>query len=102
MTYEELEKIENGTLLKIKGNGFFGKVDRIIYFDKENLFTSKNETIGKGYLLGSTLYPVEWLKLATKRDYEKRVEKIEEEYTRSIAHLKEGFAKAEKARKDLK
>ena len=102
MKFGELEKLENGTLLKIKGNGFFGKVDRLIYFDRECLYTSKTSSIGKGYMLGSTLYPVEWIKLATKNDFNKAITKAEEDYQRHINHLKDGFEKSKKVAKELK
>lgn len=102
MTFEELGKLENGTLLKIKGNGFFGKVDRLIYFDKECLYVPNTSSLGKGYMFGSTLYPVEWIKLATKNDFDKAIAKAEEDYQRHINHLKDGFEKSTKARKELK
>ena len=101
MTFEELENLEEGTLLKIKGNGFFRKVDRLIYFEKECLYTPKTHSWGKGYMFGSTLYPVDWLKLATKKDFDNALEKVEQEYSKRISRLKDGYEKSKKAKKGL-
>lgn len=92
MTYEELTKLENGTLLKIEGRGVLGKTSILIHFRDDFMYQNK------GYFLGATLYPLEWLKLATKSDYDNAVKKANADHEKHLQDLKEAFEKAEKMR----
>lgn len=103
MKFEEIEKLEEGTLLKIKGSGFFGKVDRLTTYKAANLkrpgaINNKHT----GYMLGCTLYPLDWIKLATKKECEENIAKLTEEYQKAVAETKAAYEKAEKARKAIK
>lgn len=94
MKYEDLMKLENGTLMKIKGKGAFGETNILIHLKKENL---KNFGV-TGYMLGSTLYPYEWLYLATHEDYEEAISKAKINYEERLKDLEKSFKKSEKAR----
>lgn len=98
MKREELEKLEEGTLIKIEGNGFFGKTKMLVRFEKKCIYDVSN----KGYMFGSTLYPFEWIKLATKNDFEKALAKAKEEHLNYVRGLTVAYEKAAKARKELK
>lgn len=92
MTFENLQKLENGTLLKIKGKGYLGNFERIAYFD----VTCLKE--GKGYLFGSCMYPFEWIRLATQQDLDDALQLAEVNYLHSVYRLKEAFEKTKKAK----
>ena len=94
MKYEDLMKLENGTLMKIKGKGAFGETNILIHFKKEYL---KNVGL-TGYMFGSTLYPYEWLYLATHEDYEEAINKAKINYEKTLKDLEKAFSKSEKAR----
>lgn len=94
MTIEEIKKLEQGTLIKIKGNGFFGKVNRLVRFDSERVYDCTN----KGYMLGSTLYPFAWISVATRYDYTKELKKATEDYNARIKALNDAWEKAKKYR----
>ena len=90
MKLEEIKKLEQGTLIKIKGNGFFGKVNRLVRFD---IACARHD---KGYMLGCTLYPFEWITLATKKDYQEELNKAREDYERRVQAIEDAWAKAQK------
>ena len=94
MTIEEINKLEQGTLIKIKGNGFFGKTNRLIQFDKGCVYDCTN----KGYMLGSTLYPFEWLYIATKADYEREIEQAKKHFEERIKAINDAWEKARRFR----
>lgn len=93
MKYEDLMKLENGTLLKIKGRGAFGETNILIHFRQDYVYQ------GKGYFLGATLYPLEWLYLATESDYKEAVKKANENHERTLKDLKVSYEKTKKAGK---
>lgn len=103
MKFEEIERLEEGTLLKIKGDGFFGKVDRLTTYKAANL-KRPGVSVNKhaGYMLGCTLYPLDWIKLATKKECEENIAKLTEEYQKAVVETKAAYEKAEKARKAIK
>ena len=93
MQYEEVKKLEQGTLIKIKGNGFFGRVNRLVRFDTECVH---DDGIGKGYMLGCTLYPFAWLSIANKADYNKAIKEATDAYNERIKALNDAWEKAKK------
>ena len=103
MKIEELQQLEEGTLIRIKGDGFFGRVDQLITHKAANLIKpGENRNKSNCYKIGCTLYPLEWIKLATKKDCEERIAKLTAEYERQVAATRTAYEKAEKARKALK
>lgn len=103
MKFEDLEKLEEGTLLRVKGTGFFGKVDRLTTYKAANLKRpGVNGYKHSGYMLGCTLYPLDWVKLATKKECEENIAKLTAEYESQVAATRAAYEKAEKARKALK
>lgn len=103
MKFEDLEKLEEGTLLRIEGNGVFGKVDRLITHKAANLIKpGQRGNRNNGYKVGCTLCPLEWVKLATKKDCEENIAKLTAEYESQVAATRAAYEKAEKARKALK
>ena len=92
MEYKDLIKLEDGALLKAKGCGFFGKCDRLFFFNKKYLSDS-------GYLLGSWLIPLNWIKLPAQNDYIKAIEKIKEDFTKQLDDMRTAYEKTKKASK---
>lgn len=90
MKYEDLMKLDDRTLLVIKGVDYFGnKVYRTITLHKEWLTS-------KGYMAGGVLYPYEWFRLPTDKDYQSEVKRLTDNYNKSLERLKEAFKKAGK------
>lgn len=92
MKYEELNKLENGSLLKAKGCGFFGECDRLFFFDKKYLSD-------RGYMLGSWLIPLNWIKLPTQNDYAQAIKKKKAEFTKQLDDMRAAYAKTLKSKK---
>lgn len=90
MKYEDLIKLENGTLMKIKGKGALGETNILIHFRDDYIYQNK------GYMFGSVLYPLEWLYLATRKDYEEAIRKAKINYEERLKDLEESFRKTKK------
>ena len=96
MKYEDLMKLENGTLLKIKGKGILGETYKIIMLNKAYIIGEKRKPL---YMLGGIAYPLEWLSLATEDDYYNAIIKASKDLERTLDNLKEAFEKTKKAGK---
>ena len=87
MTLKEIEKLENGTLIKISGKNYLGEtITEIKVFDKEN-----HKATNKGLMCGFNLYPIEWVKLATKSDYDRLCDNAKKDYEKEIARYTKAY-----------
>lgn len=91
MKLEQLNQLENGTLIVIKGKGVFGETYKVISFDKEYMRCSD-----KGLMWGSTLYPLDWIFLATETDYLHAITKASNDFNKLLERLKSAYEKARK------
>ena len=86
MKKQDLLNLEEGTLLVIHGKGAWGLEHRVIRLRKENIWIGTHQ----GYYYGS-LYPFEWLKLATKKDLDDELTKAKQDYENRVSALKKAF-----------
>ena len=89
MTLEDLNKLEDGALLKVKGTTFTGeRVKKFIYFQKDMVNATK-----KTYRVGCWLYPISWLLMPTLAEINDKVREIETEYKERLNKLRNGYCK---------
>ena len=91
MKLKQLEQLENGTLIKISGKGVFGTTYMVVSFNKETMYLNE-----KGLIWGSTLYPLDWIFLATETDYMNAIKKASDDFNRHLDKLKASYEKARK------
>lgn len=96
MKYEDLMKLENETLMKIKGKGILGETYKIIMLNKAYIIGEKSKPL---YMLGGIAYPLEWLSLATQDDYLQAITRASEDFNKRLKDLKEAYEKTKKAGK---
>lgn len=83
----DLEKLEAGTLIIIT-NARTG--------EKHSDFFNAERLSHRGYMLGCCLYPFEWIKVADESDYIDRVNKLSNDFNRSLDALKNAYLKAKR------
>ena len=86
MTEQQVKALKNGALITIKGVDYRG--DKVAL---TRIFNSEYVT-SHGYMLGCSLYPFEWITLASDSDYMQALDKAQEEYNKRITALAQAYA----------
>lgn len=85
MTYKELRQLKDGCLIQILGLNVWGqKEDKLIFFHSESLSS-------KGYMFGSCLYPLNWLKIPSKKRVNDQISKIRQRAEQEVIALAKAY-----------
>ena len=86
MTEQQVKALKNGALITIKGIDYWGDKVALTRIFKSEYVTSH------GYMLGGSLYPFEWITLASDSDYMQALDKAQEKYNKRIIALAQAYA----------
>lgn len=92
MTLEELNKLEDKTLIVIKGKSLYGEQYYMCCRLRKDLMCISE----KGLLWGGSLYPLNWVYIATQDDYLKLITKESKRFEQTLDSYKQAYELAKK------